>query len=119
MHIGRSIKKWKKSILIPLNSKTNYTLISLSYILGMKLESVNILRKAKRTVFCETCECEVVLGRKNFEHQYHELLCFLVILTLGVGFIIYYLLKYNKKPNTCPNCESVFDLKNLPSEATI
>lgn len=38
MHIGRSIKKWKKSILIPLNSKTNYTLIS--YILGIKLESV-------------------------------------------------------------------------------
>ncbi|MHA2036816.1 MAG: LITAF-like zinc ribbon domain-containing protein [Promethearchaeota archaeon] len=68
------------------------------------------MRKAKRTVYCPTCEREVVLRRKNFEHQYHELLCFLVILTLGVGFIIYYLLKLSKKPNTCPNCETEFDM---------
>jgi endogenous inhibitor of DNA gyrase (YacG/DUF329 family) len=71
------------------------------------------MRKAKRTVYCPTCEREVVLRRKNFEHQYHELLCFLVILTLGMGFIIYYLLKHSKKPNTCPNCETEFDLEAL------
>ena len=66
-------------------------------------------------VYCPTCEREVELRRKNFAHQYHEILCFSVILTLGLGFIIYFILKYSKKPNTCPNCESVFDLKNLPS----
>ncbi|MFX1456312.1 MAG: LITAF-like zinc ribbon domain-containing protein [Promethearchaeota archaeon] len=71
------------------------------------------MRKAKRKVFCPTCEREVILRRKNFEHQYHELLCFMVILTMGLGFIIYYLLKISKKPNTCPNCETEFDLKNL------
>ena len=65
-------------------------------------------------VYCPTCEQEVVLRRKNFDHVYHEVLCFMVILTLGLGFIIYFILKYSKKPNTCPNCESVFDLKNLP-----
>jgi len=69
--------------------------------------------KTKRTTFCPTCEREVVLGRKSFEHQYHELLMFLVILTVGLGFLIYFILKYSKKPNTCPNCESVFDLKTL------
>jgi len=76
------------------------------------------MRKAKRTVFCPTCEREVVLRRKNFEHQYHELLCFLVILTLGMGFIIYYLLKFIKKPNTCPNCETEFDLEVLQEVLT-
>lgn len=68
-------------------------------------------------VYCPTCEKEVELGRKNFDHQYHEILCFLVILTLGLGFIIYFILKYSKKPNTCPNCESVFDLNDLPSKS--
>ena len=72
------------------------------------------MKKAKRTVYCPVCEREVVLRRKNFEHQYHELLCFLVILTLGMGFIVYYILKFIKKPNTCPNCETIFDLGNLP-----
>jgi hypothetical protein len=67
-------------------------------------------------IYCPTCEKEVELRRKNFDHQYHEILCFLVILTLGLGFIIYFILKYSKKPNTCPNCESVFDLNNLPSK---
>lgn len=67
------------------------------------------------TVYCPTCEREVELRRKNFDHAYHEILCFMVILTLGLGFLIYYILKYSKKPNTCPNCESVFDLDNLPS----
>ncbi|MBY8983434.1 MAG: LITAF-like zinc ribbon domain-containing protein [Candidatus Lokiarchaeota archaeon] len=76
------------------------------------------MRKVRRTVFCPTCEREVVLRRKNFEHQYHELLCFLVILTLGVGFFIYYLLKFSKKPNTCPNCETEFDLEALQEVLT-
>jgi hypothetical protein len=67
-------------------------------------------------VYCPTCEEIVELRRKNFSHQYHELLCFMVLLTLGLGFFIYYILKYSKKPNTCPNCESVFDLDNLPQK---
>ncbi|MFX1380777.1 MAG: LITAF-like zinc ribbon domain-containing protein [Promethearchaeota archaeon] len=67
-------------------------------------------------VYCPTCEEIVTLRRKNFDHVYHEVLCFMVILTLGLGFIIYIILKYAKKPNTCPNCESVFDLKNLPTD---
>ncbi|MFW9998943.1 MAG: LITAF-like zinc ribbon domain-containing protein [Candidatus Hodarchaeota archaeon] len=67
-------------------------------------------------VYCPTCERVVELRRKNFAHQYHEILCFTVILTLGLGLIIYFILKYSKKPNTCPNCESIFDLKNLPSQ---
>ncbi|MFX1503540.1 MAG: LITAF-like zinc ribbon domain-containing protein [Promethearchaeota archaeon] len=69
-------------------------------------------------VYCPTCEEIVELRRKNFSHQYHELLCFMVLLTLGLGFFIYYILKYSKKPNTCPNCESVFDLSTLPSYKT-
>ncbi len=64
-------------------------------------------------VFCPTCEQTVELGRKTFEHQYHEILMFMVIMTIGLGFIIYFILKYSKKSNTCPNCESVFDLKTL------
>ncbi len=64
-------------------------------------------------VYCPTCEKIVTLRRKNFDHAYHEILCFMVILTFGLGFLIYYILKYSKKPNTCPNCESEFDLNNL------
>ncbi|MFW9882462.1 MAG: LITAF-like zinc ribbon domain-containing protein [Candidatus Thorarchaeota archaeon] len=67
-------------------------------------------------VYCPTCEEIVELRRANFQHRYHELLCFMVILTLGLGFIIYFVLKYSKKPNTCPNCESVFDLKSLSAQ---
>ncbi|MFX0083124.1 MAG: hypothetical protein ACFE94_15360 [Candidatus Hodarchaeota archaeon] len=37
----------------------------------------------------------------------------MIILTVGLGFIIYFILKYSKKPNTCPNCEAEFDLKTL------
>ncbi|MFW9828822.1 MAG: LITAF-like zinc ribbon domain-containing protein [Candidatus Thorarchaeota archaeon] len=66
-------------------------------------------------VYCPTCEKVVELRRKNFDHQYHEILCFMVVLTLGLGFFIYFILKYSKKPNTCPNCESEFDLENLSS----
>ncbi|UCC20550.1 MAG: LITAF-like zinc ribbon domain-containing protein [Promethearchaeota archaeon] len=67
-------------------------------------------------VYCPTCEEIVTLRRKNFDHVYHEILCFMVILTLGLGFIIYFILKYSKKPNTCPNCESIFDLNNLSKQ---
>ncbi|MFX0021351.1 MAG: LITAF-like zinc ribbon domain-containing protein [Candidatus Hermodarchaeota archaeon] len=67
-------------------------------------------------VYCPTCEEIVELRRKNFDHQYHEILLFLVLLTLGLGFFVYLILKYSKKPNTCPNCESIFDLNNLPSD---
>ncbi|MFX1280772.1 MAG: LITAF-like zinc ribbon domain-containing protein [Promethearchaeota archaeon] len=71
------------------------------------------MRKTKRTAYCPVCEKEVVLRRKTFDHIYHEVLLFMVILTIGLGFIVYFILKYSKKPNTCPNCESIFDLKTL------
>jgi len=71
---------------------------------------------AKRIVYCETCEREVELRRKNFEHKYHEILFFLVIFTIGIG---YFLLKLTKKKNTCPYCETAFDLKNLNKEPKI
>ena len=64
-----------------------------------------------KKVYCETCEREVVLRRKNFSHMYHEVLCILTIATLGIGYLI---LRFMKKKNTCPNCQSEFDLKNLP-----
>ena len=64
-----------------------------------------------RFVYCETCEANVSLRRKQFEHKYHEILCLLTIVTLGLAYIILSLLK---KRNTCPNCQSTFDLKNLP-----
>jgi len=31
----------------------------------------------------------------------------------GIGFIIYLILRFLKNKNTCPNCESEFDLTNL------
>ena len=68
-------------------------------------------------VFCPTCEKEVLLQRKNFEHKYHEILCFLMI--TGVGFLIYLILKYAKKKDRCPNCDTKFDLKNLPNSAVL
>ena len=70
----------------------------------------------KRIVFCETCERNVELTRKNFDHKYHEILCLLIISTIGIG---YFLLKWSKKKNTCPYCETVFDIKNLPKEPKI
>jgi hypothetical protein len=33
------------------------------------------------------------------------------VITLGIG---YFILRIMKKPNTCPNCETEFDLNNLP-----
>ena len=72
----------------------------------------------KNTVYCPTCEQKVELRRKNFEHIYHEILCFSVILTAGLGFILYLILKYSKTKDRCPNCEAQFDLNNL-SESKI
>ncbi|MFW9898341.1 MAG: hypothetical protein ACFFDO_03670 [Candidatus Thorarchaeota archaeon] len=66
----------------------------------------------KRIIYCETCERFVELKRKSFNHRYHELLC---IMFLTVFLIpLYFFLKYSKKKNTCPNCETIFDLNNLP-----
>ncbi len=62
--------------------------------------------------YCETCDAQVELRRQNFQHKYHELLCIMII--TGIGLIVYLILKYKKKPNTCPNCERAFDLDNLP-----
>ncbi len=67
----------------------------------------------KNYVHCETCERDVFLGRKNFDKMYDEVLVFLIL--TGVGILIYLILRYSKKPNTCPNCESEFDLNNLPA----
>jgi len=39
----------------------------------------------------------------------------MVILTCGLGFFVYLALKYSKKKDRCPNCETQFDLKNLPN----
>jgi uncharacterized Zn finger protein (UPF0148 family) len=75
-----------------------------------------LVKTGKKTVYCPTCEEEVILRRKNFEHIYHEVLCFLVIMTVGVGFFIYLILKYSKKKDRCPNCDTQFDLQNLPEE---
>lgn len=70
----------------------------------------------KRIVYCETCEREVELRRKNFEHKYHEILCLLIVSTISIG---YFLLKLSKKKNTCPYCETVFDTKNLDKKAEL
>ena len=67
----------------------------------------------KNTVYCPTCEQNVMLRRKNFDHTYHEILCFSVILTMGLGYILYLILKYSKPKDRCPNCEALFDLNNL------
>jgi hypothetical protein len=32
---------------------------------------------------------------------------------MGLGFILYLILKYSKPKDRCPNCEAQFDLKNL------
>ena len=72
-----------------------------------------MIATTKNTVYCPTCEQEVVLRRKNFDHIYHEVLCFLVIMTVGIGFFIYLILKYSKKKDRCPNCDTQFDLQNL------
>jgi len=70
----------------------------------------------KKTVYCPTCEQKVILRRKNFDHIYHEILCFSVILTMGLGYILYLILKYSKPKDRCPNCEAQFDLDNLPDK---
>ncbi|MFX1571300.1 MAG: hypothetical protein ACFFB0_00985 [Promethearchaeota archaeon] len=68
-----------------------------------------MIKKSKKLVYCDVCEREIVLHRKNFDHIYHEVLCFMVLLTLGFGFIIYFILRLFQ-PWVCPNCEKQFDL---------
>ena len=70
----------------------------------------------KRIVYCEICEKNVVLRRKQFDHVYHEILCLLTLMSFGLAYVI---LKYVKKKDTCPNCQSKFDLKNLPKPREI
>ncbi len=65
----------------------------------------------KNLVYCDTCEANVILRRRQFQHKYHELLCILILITFGLGYIV---LKFSKKKNCCPNCQESFDLKNLP-----
>lgn len=64
----------------------------------------------RRTVYCSTCEREVVLRKKNFDHKYHELVMIFTICTIGLGYL---LLRAFKKRNRCPHCETEFDIKNL------
>ncbi|MHA1292880.1 MAG: hypothetical protein ACTSQJ_09460 [Promethearchaeota archaeon] len=71
-----------------------------------------MINTVKRIVYCETCEREVILRRKNFDHIYHEIICFMVLTVILIP--LYLILKYARKKNTCPNCESKFDLKKLP-----
>ncbi|MFW9951304.1 MAG: LITAF-like zinc ribbon domain-containing protein [Candidatus Thorarchaeota archaeon] len=71
---------------------------------------------AKREIYCPICEKRVILKRKNIDRLYHEVLCFGVLLTAGLGIIVYLILKYSKKKNYCPNCETKFDLNNVPVE---
>ncbi|TFG07872.1 MAG: hypothetical protein EU539_03885 [Promethearchaeota archaeon] len=63
----------------------------------------------KRIVYCETCEREVELTRRHFNQKYNELLCFLFLFTFGIGYLI---LKFTKKKDTCPFCETRFDLNS-------
>ena len=66
----------------------------------------------KRIVYCETCERLVELKRKSFDHRYHELICIMFLTVVLIP--LYFILKYRKKKNSCPNCDTDFDLKNLP-----
>ncbi|MFX1256492.1 MAG: hypothetical protein ACFFAN_01430 [Promethearchaeota archaeon] len=76
-----------------------------------------ILIGKKIVVYCGTCGHYVELQRKKFDHIYHEVLCFLML--TGIGILVYLILKYCKKKNTCPNCETKFDLKNLPKSPNL
>ncbi|MBD3197831.1 MAG: hypothetical protein GF317_22460 [Candidatus Lokiarchaeota archaeon] len=64
----------------------------------------------KDKVYCSVCERYVKPSRKKIDHKYHELWAFFFFLTFGIGFIIYLIIKFRKKQNTCPFCESVLDL---------
>ncbi|MEJ2248309.1 MAG: hypothetical protein P8Y97_01465 [Candidatus Lokiarchaeota archaeon] len=55
--------------------------------------------------YCPTCERNVIVSRKNIQHKYHELLLFMIILTCGIGFFIYLLLRYRMPKKFCPHCE--------------
>jgi hypothetical protein len=73
-----------------------------------------LIPTVKRIIYCETCEREVELRRKDIAQKYNEIVCFLALFTLGIGYII---LKYTRKKDTCPYCETKFDLKNLPKKS--
>lgn len=75
-----------------------------------------LILTGNRVVYCPTCEREVILRRKNFDHIYHEILCFMILFTAGIGIIIYFILLFSKRKDRCPNCETQFDLKNLPKK---
>ncbi|MFX1236819.1 MAG: hypothetical protein ACFFAS_08180 [Promethearchaeota archaeon] len=65
----------------------------------------------KKTIYCDVCDQNVSLRRKQFEHKYHEILCLTMIVTFGMSYLI---LRYIKRKDTCPNCQTRFDLDNLP-----
>jgi len=44
--------------------------------------------------------------------MYHELLCIMVLTVVLIP--LYFILRLSKKKNSCPNCETEFDLENLP-----
>lgn len=37
----------------------------------------------------------------------------MVLLTCGLGFLVYLILKYSKKKDRCPYCETKFHLQTL------
>ncbi len=69
-----------------------------------------------KKIYCPVCDQEVTLRRKQFEHKYHEILCLTMIVTFGMSYVI---LKYIKKKDTCPNCQTRYDLKSLPLSPTL
>ena len=71
------------------------------------------IKMEKKLVYCPICEAWVKPARKTFDHVYHELLCFMIVLTMGIGFFVYLILKYRKKRNRCPNCETILDLTQI------
>lgn len=64
-------------------------------------------------VYCHICDRNVEPTRKQIDQKYHEIWFFFVILTFGIGYIVYLIMKYRKKKNTCPYCEDKFDLQYL------
>ncbi|MBN1214107.1 MAG: hypothetical protein JXA99_01570 [Candidatus Lokiarchaeota archaeon] len=66
-----------------------------------------------KKVFCNTCERYVELKRKQIDQKYHELWFFFVFLTFGFGYLIFLIVKYRKRKNSCPYCEDIFDLNNI------
>jgi hypothetical protein len=72
-----------------------------------------LIQTVNRIVYCETCQREVKLVRRHFKQKYNELICFLTLFTIGIGYII---LKYTRKKDTCPYCERRFDLTQIKTK---